>query len=111
MKFQEQENTFNIEYTVRNMLKKLSVPRRKLNWLGISNKLQHYTMVSQKKEALKLAFQYGIENDVVMPESWENNESAGNMWLTGLRKRHTSLSLRKPEATSLTRAQVSIVKM
>jgi hypothetical protein len=39
-----------------------------------------------------------------MPENWEYNESAGNMWLRGLRKRHESLSLRKLEAISLTRA-------
>jgi hypothetical protein len=57
-----------------------------------------------KKEALKLAFQYGKENGVVMPENWEYHESAGNMWLRGLRKRHKSLSLGKPEATSLTQA-------
>jgi hypothetical protein len=39
-----------------------------------------------------------------MPENWEYNESAGNMWLRRLRKRHESLSLRKRDATSLTRA-------
>jgi hypothetical protein len=39
-----------------------------------------------------------------MPENWEYNESAGNMWLRGLRKSHDSLSLRKLEASSLTRA-------
>jgi hypothetical protein len=51
-------------------------------------------MVSRKKEALKLAFQYGKDNGVVMPENWEHNESAGNMWLRGLRNCHESLSFR-----------------
>jgi hypothetical protein len=61
----------------------------------------HYGLM--KKKALKLAFQYGKENGVVMPENWEYNESAGNMWLRVLRKRHESLSLRKPDSTSLIR--------
>jgi hypothetical protein len=39
-----------------------------------------------------------------MPENWEYNELAGNMWLRGLRKHHESSSFRKPEATSLTQA-------
>jgi hypothetical protein len=37
-----------------------------------------------------------------MPENWEYNESAGNIWLRELRTRHESLSLRKLEATNLT---------
>jgi hypothetical protein len=36
-----------------------------------------------------------------MPQNWEYNESVGNM---RLRKRHESLSLRKHDATSITRA-------
>jgi len=55
------------------------------------------------KEALKLTFQYGQENGVVMPQSWIKNETAGNMWLRELRKCHESLCLRKPEATRLPR--------
>jgi hypothetical protein len=39
-----------------------------------------------------------------MPENWECNKSAGIMWLRVLRKHHEFLSLRKLEATSLTRA-------
>lgn len=54
-----------------------------------------------KKEAHKLAFQYGKAHGVVMQESWESSESAGNIWLRRLRKHHESLSVRKPEATCL----------
>jgi hypothetical protein len=102
MKFQEQGNTFNFEYTARNYVKKFSLPHRNLNWLSISTSCNITLWSHEKKEALKLAFQYGKENGVVMPENWEYNESVGNMWLRGLRKRHESLSLRKLEATSLT---------
>jgi hypothetical protein len=62
----------------------------------------HYGLT--KKEGLKLAFLYGKADGVVMPESWEDYESAGNMWLRRLRKSHKSLVLRKPEAASLTQA-------
>ena len=46
------------------------------NWSNVSNRL-HYGVIIQ--EVLKLAFQYGKENGVVMPESWVKNECAGNM--------------------------------
>jgi hypothetical protein len=57
----------------------------------------HYGVI--REEVRKLAFQYGKENGVVMPESWVKNECAGNMWLSGMRKHHETLCLRKPEVT------------
>jgi hypothetical protein len=49
----------------------------------------HYCLTN--KEALKLAFQYGEENDVVMPQNWLKSKCAGNIWLRGQRKCHESL--------------------
>ncbi len=39
-----------------------------------------------------------------MPTSWKENECAGMEWLLLFRRRHPSLSLRKPEPCSLSRA-------
>jgi hypothetical protein len=104
MRFQEQGNSFNFEHTARNDVKKVFSATQELELVAYLKKAAtlHYGLT--KNEALKLAFQYGKANGVIMPESWENNESAGNVWLRGLRKCHEFLSLRKPEATSLTRA-------
>jgi hypothetical protein len=74
VKFQEQENSLSIEYTARNDVKKVFSATQELEL--VENFKQpatlHYGLT--KEEALKLAFQYGKENCVVMPESWENNE-------------------------------------
>jgi hypothetical protein len=71
-----------------------------VEYLKQASKL-HYGLT--KKEALKLAFQYGKENGVVMPESWVKNKCVGNMWFRGLKKCHEFLCLRNPEVRSLTR--------
>lgn len=68
----------------------------------------HYGLT--KKNTLKLAFNYAKalseepDSKTKIPKEWVAAESAGEFWLRGFRKRHPSLSLRKPEATSLARA-------
>lgn len=68
----------------------------------------HYGLT--KKETLKLAFQYAKalsehpNSNTQVPKEWVTAESAGEFWLRGFRKRNPSLSLRKPEPTSLARA-------
>jgi hypothetical protein len=52
----------------------------------------------------QLAYQYDIANNKQVPQSWHNKHTAGLEWMHMFRKRHPTLSLRKPEPTSLTRA-------
>jgi DDE superfamily endonuclease/helix-turn-helix, Psq domain len=52
----------------------------------------------------KLAYEYAVFCQRKVPNSWKVNEKAGIDWLQSFRKRHLSLSLRKPENTSLARA-------
>jgi hypothetical protein len=102
IEFQEQEIPTDFEYTARNDVTKIFSATQE------DEPFEHFKEVVKshygltKKEALKLAFQYGKENGVAMPDSWVKNKHVGNMWLTGMRKHHQSLCLRKPEATSLT---------
>lgn len=54
--------------------------------------------------ALKsLAHDFARANNVKTPESWVENDKAGDGWTQSFMKRHSELSLRVPEATSLKR--------
>ncbi|XP_014664978.1 PREDICTED: uncharacterized protein LOC106807207 [Priapulus caudatus] len=55
-------------------------------------------------ETRKLAYEYANRLGVEMPPSWIENEKAGKDWLQGFMKRQPEISLRAPEATSLSRA-------
>ncbi|KAF2889487.1 hypothetical protein ILUMI_16685 [Ignelater luminosus] len=52
----------------------------------------------------KLAYEYAIANNIAVSEVWKSSPMASKNWLFGFLKRHTNLSIRKPEATSLARA-------
>lgn len=56
------------------------------------------------KEARKLAFEFAVLKGKKIPPSWEKNECAGEDWLAAFVKRSQTISLRRPEATSLARA-------
>lgn len=51
----------------------------------------------------ELAFEFAIQNNLVVPDSWRINRKAGVQWWLGFKSRN-KLSLRKPEATSAGRA-------
>ncbi|KAF2897908.1 hypothetical protein ILUMI_08265, partial [Ignelater luminosus] len=54
-------------------------------------------------ETRKLAYQFAIKSNKAMPDSWRTKLLAGEDWLGSFLKRHPSLSIRTPQATSLSR--------
>lgn len=70
-------------------------------YLIMASKLHHGLST---KAARSLAFEYAERNHKNIPSSWIRNQTAGEDWLEGFFRRHPVLSLRSPEATSLSRA-------
>ena len=57
-----------------------------------------------RSDARKFVYDLAVDNDVEVPDSWVVNRRSGEKWLSGFMSRHPSLSLRKPEATSIARS-------
>lgn len=55
-------------------------------------------------EVRKLAYEISIVNNLPMPKTWTDKKQAGSDWFSGFLQRHSKLSIRTPEATSLARA-------
>ena len=53
------------------------------------------------KLVTKLAYDLAMKNNKKFPENWNKEKSADYFWLHGFMDKHPTLSLRKPEATSL----------
>lgn len=62
----------------------------------------HYGL--NRKAALKLAYDFAKSNNIKYPKAWDTRESATKDWLRGFYYRNSNISLRKPEATSLSRS-------
>lgn len=56
------------------------------------------------KEVRRFAFTYALACNRKVPPSWSENEMAGADWFTSFLKRHRKLSIRTPQATSMSRA-------
>ncbi|XP_050506078.1 uncharacterized protein LOC126884227 [Diabrotica virgifera virgifera] len=56
------------------------------------------------KEVRKFGYEYAQALKVKFPDSWNQNQIAGEDWFTAYLKRHRTLAIRTPEATSLARA-------
>lgn len=54
------------------------------------------------KETRQFAYRFAVSNEKTVPDSWNQNKYAGEEWLKLFRSRH-NISLRTPEATSLSR--------
>lgn len=54
--------------------------------------------------ARRLAYEFAYANSITIPDSWWRDCAAGEEWLTGFMKRHETISIRVPEATSLGRS-------
>ncbi|KAF2898949.1 hypothetical protein ILUMI_07210, partial [Ignelater luminosus] len=55
------------------------------------------------KECRKLAFEIEIRNNIKVPDSWHVGKSAGIEWMRHFLKRRRNISIRQPEACSLSR--------
>ncbi|KAF2883233.1 hypothetical protein ILUMI_22938 [Ignelater luminosus] len=58
-----------------------------------------------RDEFISLAFDYAHYNKLQYPESWSKNKKAGEDWLQRFLSRHTNLTLKTPESTSVARAK------
>lgn len=62
----------------------------------------HYGLST--KEVRRLAYDYAKVNKTTYPASWDVHQKAGKTWFSYFLKRHSDISLRKPQATSLARS-------
>lgn len=56
------------------------------------------------KDARRLAYDFAVKEKLRCPPNWMTNSIAGKDCLAGFLKRNPQLSIRKPQATSLSRA-------
>lgn len=56
------------------------------------------------KDVKKLAYEFALKLYIKIPPNWTKLELAGDDWFSSFLKRNNTLSIRKPEATSLSRA-------
>ncbi|KAK2716047.1 hypothetical protein QYM36_010577 [Artemia franciscana] len=74
----------------------------------MEDSLESYILLSSrmnyrltKKQTKKLAWEFAKANTLKYPKSWDDNEAAGEDWYKGFMERHTRISLRRLESTSL----------
>ena len=56
------------------------------------------------KNVRTLAYEMAFLNRIEMPATWTEKQIAGREWLFGFLRRHETLAIRQPEATSIARA-------
>lgn len=100
----EQPN-FNFKYVSQKQSQKIFTveEERKLVDYILQASKYHYGLTIN--DARTLAYEYASVNKKNIPSNWEHDEKAGKDWYIGFKRRHSAVfSLRKPEATSLSRA-------
>lgn len=85
-------------------------PRQILND-HLEEELTQYILICSKiyygltpKNIREIAYELALANQVKVPDTWYNSKMASAEWFSKFLKRHRNLSLREPEATSLSRA-------
>jgi hypothetical protein len=81
LKFQETETHTDFEYRGSNYAKKIFSAIQEFELVEYSKQAAKLHYGHSKKDHVKLTFQHGKENGVVMPDTWVKNECAGNVWL------------------------------
>lgn len=92
-----------VKYCPPNLEKKVftsSVEGNLAEYLKTTSAMYHGLTPGQVRQ---LAYEYAVANKINHPESWNINRAAGKDWFTGFMERNSSLSIRKPESTSLAR--------
>ena len=64
----------------------------------------HVHTATTTSDVRKFAYDLAVANNCSFPESWNKRKLAGKDWLYGFISRNPGISLRQPEATSLSRA-------
>lgn len=79
--------------------------------LNLEKSLEEYLVICSKMcygldtlETRRLAYEMAKHHNLKIPQAWNERQMAGSDWLYGFRQRHPDISLRKPEACSLSRA-------
>lgn len=68
----------------------------------VTASLMHYGLT--RRDLQVLAYDFAKVNNKSIPVSWENKCRAGKQWYLDFIKRRNTISLRKPQATSLARS-------
>lgn len=97
---EEQKPVYSSKYTFRQIFSQEEEEMLQ-NYILICSKMNYGMTYQQIK---KLAYDYAKKLERAVPVNWEEHKSAGTDWLKGFMKRHTNLTLRKPENTSLSRS-------
>lgn len=85
--------------------------RNKVFSVQLEKELEQYLLQASrhlhgltKSNLRDLAYEYAKENNCKYPKSWDDNQKAGMDWVDSFMSRHKGLTIRKPQATSLSRA-------
>lgn len=90
---------YQSKYTAKQTLTK-EQEEELLQYIKRCSRLQYGLTYAKVRE---FVYQFVKANNIKHPSSWDDNKRAGIEWLRGFIKRNNTISLRKPEKTSLAR--------
>lgn len=101
--FNSNETASNVNYQSKFTSKQVFTKKEELELVEYIKKCVSYQFGLTYKAFRKLAYEYANLNQKDFPEKWNIMKEAGDEWLYGFMKRNPTLTLRKPEKTSLAR--------